>query len=73
MVTASFINRLSQTVDRIERQMQPRPFKVVEMYCPPGEDMDVSRARHYKTHPEDCDADVIIRRFFKTPADENGE
>lgn len=53
--------------------MQPRSFKVVEMYCPPGEDMEVSKARHYKTHPEDRDADVIIRRFFKTPADEGGE
>ena len=65
MVTTSFINRLSQTVDRIESQMQPRPFKVVEMYCPPGEDMEVSRARHYRHHPGDIDADVIIRRFFK--------
>ncbi len=73
MVTTSFINRLSQAVDRIESQMQPRSFKVVEMYCPPGEDMEVSKARHYKTHPEDRDADVIIRRFFKTPADEGGE
>ena len=29
MVTASFINRLSQAVDRIESRSQPRPWKVV--------------------------------------------
>jgi hypothetical protein len=73
MVTLSTIHRLSEAVDRIESQSQPRPFKVVEMYCPPGEDMDVSRARHYKLHPEDRDADVVIRRFFKIPTDESGE
>ena len=63
MVTASFINRLSQAVDRIENQSQPRPFKVVQISCSYSEDMDVARARHYAAHPEDRDADVIIRRF----------
>jgi len=61
MVTASFINRLSQAVDRIESRSQPRPWKVVQIRCGYGEDMDVARARHYAAHPEDRDADVVIR------------
>jgi hypothetical protein len=60
MVTASFINRLSQAVDRIENEIQPRPWKVVQIYCGYDEDMDVARARHYAAHPEDRDADVLI-------------
>jgi hypothetical protein len=63
MVTGSFINRLSQAVDRIESQSQPRPWKVVQIYCGYGEDMEVARARHYAAHPEDRDADVVIRLF----------
>ena len=63
MVTASFINRLSQAVDRIENEIQPRPWKVVQIYCGYDEDMDVARARHYAAHPEDRDADVVIRLF----------
>jgi hypothetical protein len=63
MVTVSSINRLVQAIDRIERQSQPRPWKVVQIYCGYGEDMDVARARHYEAHPEDRDADVIIRLF----------
>ena len=63
MVTASFISRLSQAVDRIENEIQPRPWKVVQIYCGYDEDMDVARARHYAAHPEDRGADVVIRLF----------
>jgi hypothetical protein len=70
MVTSSIINRLSRAIDQIEKRSEPpRPFKVVEIYCGYGEDMDVARARHYAAHPEDRDADVVIRRFC-SPADE---
>ena len=73
MVTVSFINRLSQTVDRIESQSQPRPWKVVQIYCGYDEDMDAACARHYATHPEDRGADVILRLFDdpKGTADES--
>jgi hypothetical protein len=64
MVTASFINRLSQAVDRIESQSQPRPWKVVQIRRDIGEDEGVARARHYAVHPEDRDADVVIWKFF---------
>jgi hypothetical protein len=63
MVTVSSINRLVQAIDRIERQSQPRPWKVVQIYCGYDEDMDVARARHYAARPEDRDADVVIRLF----------
>jgi hypothetical protein len=63
MVTTSFISRLSQAVDRIENEIQPRPWKVVQIYCGYDEDMDVARARHYAAHPEDRGADVVIRLF----------
>jgi hypothetical protein len=35
----------------------------VQIYCGYGEDMDVARARHYAAHPEDREADVVIRLF----------
>jgi hypothetical protein len=63
MVTLSTIHRLSEAVDRIESQSQQRPWKVVQIYCGYNEDMDVARARHYAAHPEDRDADVVIRLF----------
>ena len=63
MVTTSFISRLSQAVDRIENEIQPRPWKVVQIYCGYDEDMDVARARHYAARPQDRDADVVIRLF----------
>lgn len=63
MVATSFINRLSEAVDRIEIRSRPRPWKVVQIYCGYDEDMDVARARHYAAHPEDRDADVVIRLF----------
>ena len=64
MVTASFINRLSQAVNRIESQRQPRPWKVVQIRRDIGEDEDVALDRHYAVHPEDRDADVVIWKFF---------
>ena len=63
MVTASYINRLSRAIDEIEKKSQPRPWKVVQIYCGYDEDMDVAQARHYAAHPEDRDADVVIRLF----------
>jgi hypothetical protein len=64
MVTASFINRLSQAVDRIESRSQPRPWKVVTVPRGYHEDPDAARDRHYVLHPEDRDADVVIWKFF---------
>ena len=64
MVTASFINRLSQAVDRIENRSQPRPWKVVTVPRGYNEDPDAARDRHYAAHPEDRDADVVIWHFL---------
>ena len=64
MVTASFINRLSQAVDRIENRSQPRPWKVVTVPRGYHEDPDAARNRHYAAHPEDRDADVVIWHFL---------
>jgi hypothetical protein len=63
MVTASFISRLSEAVDRIESRSQPRPWKVVTVPRGYHEDPDVARERHYAAHPEDRDADVVIWHF----------
>jgi hypothetical protein len=63
MVTASFINRLSEAVDRIESRSQPRPWKVVTVPRGYHEDPDAARDRHYAAHPEDRDADVVIWHF----------
>ena len=64
MVTVSFINRLSQAVDRIESQSQPRQWKVVEVRRDPEEDTDVALERDFAAHPEDRDANVVIWKFF---------
>ena len=64
MVTASFINRLSQAVDRIENKSQPRPWKVVTVPRGYHEDPNAARNRHYAAHPEDRDADVVIWHFL---------
>ena len=69
MVTASFINRLSQAVDRIENRSQPRPWKVVTVPRGYHEDPDAARDRHYAAHPEDRDADVVI---FEIHDDDEG-
>ena len=73
MVTASFINRLSQAIDRIECRSQPRPWKVVQIRRDLDEDPDVARDRHYAAHPEDRGADVVIWKFFddRATVDEN--
>jgi hypothetical protein len=65
MVTASFINRLSQAVDRIESQRQPRPWKVVTVPRRYHEDPDAARDRHFAAHPEDRDANIVIFEFYK--------
>jgi hypothetical protein len=75
MVTASFINRLSQAVDRIESQSQPRPWKVVTVPRGYHEDPDAARDRHYAAHPEDRGADVVIFEFYddEGTADDSGK
>ena len=61
MVNASFISRLSQAVDLIEKRMQKdRPFKVVEVRCGLHKDRNAAIDRHYAAHPEDRDANVVI-------------
>ena len=65
MVTASFINRLSQAVDQIEKKLkQDRPLKVVHVRCSFGEDRNVARDRHYASHPEDRGANIVIFDFY---------
>src|SRR3954469_191714 len=73
MVTASFINRLSQAVDRIESQSQPRPFKVVSVRRGYHQDPDAALALHYAIHPEDRDANVVTWYFHddKETSDES--
>ena len=65
MVTASFISRLSQAVDLIEkRSQQNRPWKVVTVRRGHQEDPDAARDRHFAAHPEDRDANVVIFEFY---------
>jgi hypothetical protein len=64
MVTASFINRLSQAVDQIEKRLQQnRPLKVVKVRCGFDEDRNAARDRHYAAHPEDRGANIVIFKF----------
>jgi hypothetical protein len=64
MVTASFISRLSQAVDLIERRRQQnRPWKVVKVRRGYEEDPDAARDRHYAAHPEDRGANIVILEF----------
>ena len=66
MVTASFISRLSQAVDQIEkRSQQNRPWKVVTVRCGFSEDRDAARDRHFAAHPEDRGANVVIFHIFR--------
>ena len=67
MVTTSFINRLSQAIDRIESHSQPRPWKVVTVPRGYHEDADAALDRHYAAYPEDRDANVVIFKFFDGP------
>jgi hypothetical protein len=65
MVTASFISRLSQAVDQIERRLErKRPWKVVTVRCGLREDRDAAQDRHYAAHPEDRGANVVIFNFY---------
>jgi hypothetical protein len=75
MVTASTINRISRAIDEIEKKSQPRPWKVVQIYCGYDEDMDFAQTRHYAAHPEDRGADVVIRLFSdpKETANDSGK
>jgi hypothetical protein len=64
MVTASFISRLSQAVDQIEKQLQQnRPWKVVNVRRGFEEDPDAAKERHFAAHPEDLGANVVIFDF----------
>ena len=61
MVTTSFISRLSRAVDLIEKRVQQnRPLRVVRVRCGYHEDRNVAQDRHYASHPEDRDADIVI-------------
>ena len=61
MVNASFISRLSQAVDLIEKRIQQnRPWKVVTVRRGLKEDPDAARDRHYAAHPEDRGANIVI-------------
>ena len=64
MVTASFINRLSQAVDLIEkRSQQNRPWKVVTVRRGLKEDPDAALDRHFAAHPEDRGANIVLFEF----------
>ena len=64
MVTASFINRLSQAVDQIEQRLeQNRPWKIVQVRCGFREDRNAAQERHFAAHPEDRAANVVIFKF----------
>jgi hypothetical protein len=65
MVTASYISRLSQAVDQIEKRLQQnRLWKVVTVRRGLKEDPDVARARHCTAHPEDWGANITIFEFY---------
>jgi hypothetical protein len=65
MVTASFISRLSQAIDQIEKRLQQKlPLKVVKVRCGFDEDRNVARDRHYAAHPGDRGANVVIFKFY---------
>ena len=66
MVTASYISRLSQAVDQIEKRFkQNRPLKVITVRRRRGEDRDAAKDRHFTAHPEDRGADVVIFRNLR--------
>jgi hypothetical protein len=61
MVTTSFVNRLSQAIDQIERRsQQTRPMKIATVRYGRDEDRNAAKDRHFAAHPEDRDADVVI-------------
>ena len=64
MVTASYISRLSQAIDQIEKRLkQNRPLKIVKVRCGFDEDRNTARDRHYAAHPEDRGANIVIFKF----------
>ena len=64
MVTASFINRLSQAVDQLENRLkQNHLWKVVTVRRGLREDGNAAQDRHFAAHPEDQDANVVIFNF----------
>jgi hypothetical protein len=74
MVTASFISRLSQTIDQIEKRLQQnRPLKVVKVRCGFDEDRNAARDRHYAAHPEDRGANVVIFKFYDEDMADEGQ
>ena len=73
MVTASFINRLSQTVDLIEQRSRQKPWKVVQVRRGWHEDGDLACERHFAAHPEDRDANVVIFKFCRDEETADGD
>ena len=66
MVTASFINRLSQAVDQIENRLkQNHPWKVVTVRRGLHEDGNAARDRHFAAHPEDRGANIVLFEFYE--------
>ena len=64
MVTASYISRLSQAVDQIEkRHKKSRPLKIVKVRCGYHEDRDATQDRHFAAHPEDWGANIVLLDF----------
>jgi hypothetical protein len=73
MVNASFISRLSQAVDQIEKRSQlKRPLKVVKVRCGFDEDRDAARERHFAAHPEDLGANIVIFKFYDEDVADEG-
>ena len=73
MVATSFINRLSEAVDRIENRSQPRPWKVVTVPRGYHEDRDAACDRHFAAHPEDRDANIVILKFYDEEMADEGQ
>jgi len=65
MVTASYISRLSQAVEQIEKRLQQhRSWRVVTVRRGYNEDPEAARASHFAVHPEDQGASVVIFQFY---------
>ena len=64
MVTASYISRLNQAVEQIEKRLKNRPLKVVTVRRGYKEDPHAALDRHYTAHPEDRGASVVIFEFY---------
>ena len=74
MVTASYISRLSQAVEQIEKRLQQhRSWRVVTVRRGYNEDPEAARARHFAAHPEDRGANVTIFHFHDDDEEMAGE